>query len=87
LTELLPTLRQYADAGDRNMNVATLPLDIFELAVKQLSEQDAMIADNIERLYELDRYRERYEQLREALIDALGPQGDTIISLCVGPAD
>lgn len=36
MTELLPTLRKYADMGDRKMNVATLPLDIFELAIAEL---------------------------------------------------
>ena len=36
MTELLPTLRSYADMGDRQMNVATLPLDIFELSIREL---------------------------------------------------
>ena len=43
--------------------------------------------DNFENIFNrmraLDDYRERYEKLREALIDALGPQADTLISLAV----
>lgn len=36
MTQLLPILRQYAERGDRKMNVAALPLDIFELAIAAL---------------------------------------------------
>ena len=39
MTELLTTLRKYADMGDRKLNVATLPLDIFESAIAALAEK------------------------------------------------
>lgn len=54
---------------------------------RQLWRENAALQDSLNKAYdrmqELDRYRERYERLREALIDALGPQADTIISLAV----
>ena len=54
-------------------------------AADEIERLRAVINDNFDRLRELDRYRERYDMLREALIDALGPHDDTLISLAVAP--
>ena len=48
MTELLPTLREYADRGDRKMNVATLPLDIYELAIAALARALTVVSEQAE---------------------------------------
>ena len=48
MTELLPTLREYADRGDRKMNVATLPLDIYELAIAALARALTGVSEQAE---------------------------------------
>lgn len=64
MTELLPTLRLYADMADRKMNVAMLPLDIFELAIAAL--QDAQ--ENLEcRAVAIREYARREGELMAML--------------------